>query len=106
MPRWFAVPLALLSALRGPWLAHRSLRASAHSVAWPMGGDPTLDGTPVEGAQLHWRGPLAFLRYRDAAGRDHRLAWWPDTLPGRQRRELRLAAASAPTPATIASMAP
>jgi toxin CptA len=106
MPRWLALPLALLSAIRGPWLARRYLRAPVRAIAWPMDGNPTIDGTRVEGAQLHWRGPLACLRYRDAAGRDHRLAWWPDTLPGRQRRELRLAAASAPTPVAVASMAP
>jgi toxin CptA len=106
MPRWIAIPLALLSALQGPWLARGHLRAPVRAVAWPMDGDPTIDGARMEGVRLHWRGPLAFLCYRDAAGRDHRLAWWPDTLQGGQRRELRLAAASAPTPVATASMAP
>ena len=104
--RWLALPLALLSAIRGPWLARRYLRAPVRAIAWPMDGNPTIDGARMEGVRLHWRGPLAFLRYRDAAGRDHRLAWWPDTLQGGQRRELRLAAASAPTPVAVASMAP
>lgn len=39
-----------------------------------------VDGLPVDALDLHWRGPLAFLRYRDATGRRQRLAWWPDTL--------------------------
>jgi toxin CptA len=106
MPRWLAIPLALLSAFQGARLARCHLRAPDRALAWPMEGEPRLDGARLADGQLHWRGPLAFLQYRDEAGCHHRLAWWPDTLDGRQRRELRLAAASAPAAPADASMAP
>ena len=56
--------------------------------------------------QLQWRGPLAFMAWRDPAGRRMRLAWWPDTLPSRWRRELRLAADRACTARRRPSVAP
>jgi toxin CptA len=40
---------------------------------------------------VQWRGTLAFLQARDATGRVHRLAWWPDTLTPADRRAMRLA---------------
>ena len=40
---------------------------------------------------LHWRGPLAFMRFRGSDGGIRHLGWWPDTLDARARRELRLA---------------
>jgi toxin CptA len=52
----------------------------------------SVDGARVEDFTVHWRGPLAFARWRDGQGGVHRLAWWPDTLPASARRELRLAA--------------
>jgi toxin CptA len=55
---------------------------------------------------LQWRGPLAFLRWRDSDGRMHRLAWWPDVLPVAARRELRLAALDGAGAVPAASMAP
>ncbi|WP_231734445.1 hypothetical protein [Noviluteimonas gilva] len=50
---------------------------------------------PLTHHHVHWRGTLAFLRARDAQGRTHRLAFWPDTLDARGRRALRLASPSA-----------
>ena len=49
------------------------------------------EGQPIHEVQLQWRGPLAFLCWRDRAGQRQRLVWWPDTLPATRRRELRLA---------------
>jgi toxin CptA len=41
--------------------------------------------------RVRWRGPLAFLRWRDPDGRARRLVFWPDTLPAAARGELKLA---------------
>ncbi|MGN6513577.1 MAG: hypothetical protein ACTHKZ_08425 [Lysobacteraceae bacterium] len=106
MPGGLAWPLAAFAAARGAWLAHRHRRQPARVLCWVAGRPPELDGAPLSAAVLHWRGPLAFLRWRDASGRMRRLAWWPDTLPQAARRELKLVAqAAVDTPATP-SMAP
>lgn len=107
MPRLAAWPLALAACVHGLWLARREAGKPARQVVWPATDAPvTLDGAALEQAELHWRGPLLFLHWRDRDGRDGRLGWWPDTLPSPSRRELRLAAraraAARPTP----SMAP
>ena len=57
--------------------------------------------------QLGVRGPMAWLRARDRAGRCRQWNWWPDTLPTGARRQLRLAmngpiGTSAPALATMA----
>ena len=65
-----------------------------------------VDGEPMHEAHLQWRGPLAFLAWRDAAGRHGHLAWWPDTLDTGARRELRLAAEGLAVSARGAAMAP
>ncbi|MFL6593328.1 MAG: hypothetical protein ACJ8GK_11565 [Luteimonas sp.] len=75
-------------------------------LVWPIGGAPILDDMTLYEPHLHWRGPMAFLRWRGADGGRHRLAWWPDTLPPAGRRELRLAAAEAVAASQAASMAP
>ncbi|MEO6138369.1 MAG: hypothetical protein ABIP11_06880 [Luteimonas sp.] len=106
MPRLFAWPLALMAASYAVWLVRRECKRQAHQLVWPIEGAPLLDGLALEDAQLHWRGPLAFLRWRDGDGRRRHLAWWPDTLPSRSRRELRLAAASIAGTPRPASMAP
>ena len=93
MPRAFAWPLACAAALTGLRAASRESRRPARLLA--LGGQDgqggaTLDGEPLAEAVLSWRGPLAFLRWRDAAGRRGRLSWWPDTLPAAERRVLKL----------------
>ena len=61
-----------------------------------------VDGQAARDLVVQWRGPLAFVRWRDADSLTRRLSWWPDTLPPARRRELRLAAdllgASRPDP--------
>jgi toxin CptA len=106
MPRTLAWPLALASATRGIGLSMRESRRPRRELAWPIDGQPQVDGQRLRDARLHWRGPLAFLSWRDDAECVHRLAWWPDTLPLPLRRELRLAATSAADRPSVASMAP
>ena len=95
MPRaaaWCLAAAALVHALR---LAMRErARAPVDVACGGRAGAVSVDGVPVEGAELHWRGSLAFLRWRDTNGRVCRLAFWPDTLDAKQRRALRLAAES------------
>ncbi|MBD9469221.1 hypothetical protein [Pseudoxanthomonas sp. PXM01] len=94
MPRLFAWPAAIAALAHGVWRARTEGRRHPQAFWFPGNGrPPTVDGRPMVDARLHWRGPLAFLRWRDqAGGRWRRAAWWPDTLPAAQRRELRLAA--------------
>jgi toxin CptA len=106
MLRSFAWPSALMAAGYGTWLARRESRRPTHQLVWPIDGTPLLDGLALQDAQVQWRGPLAFLRWRDGKGHPQHLAWWPDTLPPRSRRELRLAAASSAGTRPAASMAP
>jgi len=94
MPGLFAWPLAVASLGYGAWRARREGRLERLAFWFPGNGrPPTVDGRPMLDAHLQWRGPLAFLRWRACAGgRWRHAAWWPDTLPAPQRRELRLAA--------------
>lgn len=94
MPRLAAWPLAIGAAAWGSWSAWHEARKPARTFELPPGaGDASLDGRPLALAEIRWRGPLAFLRWRGASGQGGRLAWWPDTLPPGKRRELRLASA-------------
>lgn len=106
MPRILAWPVAALAIAYGEWLARRYRRLPPRRIWWLAGRPPELDGVVLEQATLGWRGPLAFLGWRDAEGRTRRLAWWPDTLPRTVRRELRLVAAVAPHAPSTPSMAP
>ncbi len=92
MPLPLSVPLALLAAWEGLRLARREYLRPTRSLVIGGDGAATLDGQEITGLIVEWRGPLAFMRFADSAGRPGRLAWWPDTLPARSRRELRLAA--------------
>lgn len=91
MPRAAAWPLACAAAIAGLQAARREARKPPLLLEVPaVEGRALLDGTPLAAATLSWRGPLAFLRWRDDAGRRGRLSWWPDTLPAAQRRVLKL----------------
>ena len=106
MPRLFAWPLALMAASDAAWLVRRESMRPPHQLVWPIDGTPLLDALALQDAQLQWRGPFAFLRWRDGERHLRHLAWWPDTLPPRLRRELRLAAASCVGTRPAGSMAP
>ncbi len=91
LPRWLAWPLAVIAMLHALREAQRH-RVSPRRVLLIVGEGPLqVDGAPAECWRLRWRGPLAFLSWRDALGGRHALSFWPDTLPKAQRRELRLA---------------
>jgi len=93
MPRPAAWPLALLALAHGAGLAWRQMRRPWHVFELAGQDAPVwVDGEQVRGADVTWRGPLAFVRWRDRAGHARHMAWWPDTLAGPARRELRLAA--------------
>lgn len=107
MPRPAAWPLALAALGHGLRLAWRHARSAPRSFLFAGDRAPVLlDGERIEGVQVAWRGPLAFVAWRDGRGRTLRLAWWPDTLGPRQRRELRLAAPVRPAARWGRSVAP
>ncbi|MEN1939478.1 hypothetical protein WCE41_03810 [Luteimonas sp. MJ246] len=106
LPRAAAWLLAAATALQGLHSAAREWRQAPRSLLFTADGRVLVDDQEVTGLQLQWRGPLAFLSWREAEGRHGRLAWWPDTLPPRWRRELRLAVDRLPTARAGPSVAP
>ena len=92
MPRVLAWPLALLASVAGLLLARREWRRPRQPVVIDGEGRVTIDGIEARAFRVDWRGPLAFLSWRDPSGRLRRCSLWPDTLPPALRRELRLAA--------------
>ncbi len=105
MPLAFAIPLALAAGGEGVRLARREQHRPARMLTVVADGRATLDGAAIDDVRLHWRGPLAFLRFDAGNGRRQRLIWWPDTLPAHERRELRLAFPVQPTAQPGPSMA-
>lgn len=95
MPRSIAWPLALVAVASGVRGARVEAARPGCALAWRGDGSVALDGRMLAATELHWRGPLAFLRWRDGDGRTGRMDWWPDTLDAGMRRELRLAAGDA-----------
>jgi toxin CptA len=95
LPGGISMPLAIAAFAYGSWLTRRELRRPARSLVIPANQSAaTVDGHPVSDLQLQWRGPLAFLQWRDGDGRCRRLQAWPDSLAPAARRELRLAMAN------------
>lgn len=106
MPRTAAWPLALAALAHGAWLAWREASAEPGEIVVAANCRCSVDGRAVEALRVRWRGPLAFVQWREADGRRGAHVFWPDALPAARRRELRLAA-PAPAPARgAASMAP
>lgn len=97
MPRPIAWPAAVAAALIAyrQYEHYRRLPKSRLRVC--AEGPLQLEGVSYAHWKLHWRGPLAFIHWRDERGRLHARSFWPDTLPPALRRELRLA-----TPAVAA----
>ena len=102
----FAWPAALAAAGWGAWLARREWHRTPLEICWRADGALLVGGERMDAAELHWRGPLAFLAWRDRDRRCHRLAWWPDMLSAAGRRELRLAAMAAEAAHSRRRMAP
>ena len=107
MPRPAAWLLAAAVSIHALWLADRESRRPVRSLVFPGNDLPvTVDGMPVEHVEVQWRGPLAFVSWKERDGRRQRLSWWPDTLPPARRRELRLAANATDTAPHRSAMAP
>jgi toxin CptA len=106
MPRWGGWPLAVFAFVYGVCLARREALRPVRAVVIDGEGAAVVDGQEVEGLRVNWRGPLAFVSWRDAAGRTHRRSLWPDTLSPALRRELRLAVGERRDGQTPPSMAP
>src|SRR3546814_2803577 len=70
MPRIAAWPLALSALAHGGWLAWREARAArGELVIAGEGGRASVDGRAVEDLSVRWRGPIAFVEWRDGDGR-------------------------------------
>jgi toxin CptA len=106
MPRWAAWPLAVLSIAIALRQARREGQAPVRAVVIDGEGAASVDGQGVEAFRVDWRGPFAFVSWRDAEGRKMRRSLWPDTLSSSLRRELRLAAAKGGDGQARSSMAP
>jgi toxin CptA len=106
MPRWLAWPLAVFGIASGLRLAWREYTLPVLGVVLSADGAAAVDGVPVEGFRVDWRGMLAFVDWRDADGRLRRRSLWPDTLSSAMRRELRLAVRKRGDGQTPPSMAP
>jgi toxin CptA len=107
LPRHAAWPLAVAAGIHGLRLMWREHRRVRPVLVFPGGDAPVeVDAVAVDGVTVSWRGPLAFVSWRDGQGRTHRLSWWPDTLPAASRRELRLAAPGPSRAARLPSVAP
>ena len=91
LPRWLAWPLAVLAMLHALREARRYRASPWRVLVIPVEGPLRVDEEVIDHWRLHWRGPLAFVAWRDARGRGHALSFWPDTLGLAGRRELRLA---------------
>ena len=105
LPAMVAFPAAMAVVVRGAWLLRRERRRRPRRLELGP-GVARVDGEDVDGLEVAWRGSLAFLRWRDPAGRAHALAWWPDVLPAPDRRRLRLAAGAESISPVVASVAP
>jgi toxin CptA len=82
-------------------------RKPVRQLVFPGGDSPVqIDGVAVESVVVQWRGPLAFVTWRESSGGRQRLSWWPDTLPPERRRELRLAAGREDASRSRPGMAP
>jgi len=107
MPRLVAWPLIIVLILHAGLQIRGYRSMPRHDFVFP-GNDLAvlLDGEPIDAVEVQWRGPLAFITWKDRKGRRRRLSWWPDTLPPSSRRELRLAAGHLDAVRSALSVAP
>lgn len=106
LPAVVAWPVALAVAGFAAASAIRHRLAAPVSIVVPPDGDVTVSGQVADGFVVTWRGDLAFLAWRDGAGRGHRLVLWPDVLVPAARRELRLVMAARATGRMAGPVAP
>lgn len=112
LPLVWAAPAALLVLASSAWRIRRDHRAAPASLriaddgAWVVLLQPQTRPLLLHNAEIGVRGPLAWVRARDPAGRIRAWMWWPDPSDSEGMRKLRLAcggrnAKSAPSLATI-----
>lgn len=107
IPAAAAWPSAALVVGYGGWLGVRELRRPVRRLTIADGaGAVIVDGVAVAAFAVQWRGPLAFVHWRDASGPRRRLQFAPDTLDLPARRELRLAMIARAAARAAGSMAP
>lgn len=91
LPLPWSVPLATTALLGGLRSRRRYGRRAPETFLLPMRGPSSRNGRTLAALEVHWRGPLAFLHWREPGGTQGRAAFFPDTLDARLRRELKLA---------------
>ena len=106
VPAVVAWPAAVAAMGYGHWLALRERGRPSRTLSIPADGPVLIDGEAAGDFAMRWRGPLAFVQWRDARGRCERIQFWPDTLAAPVRRELRLAMIGRVAARATGSMAP
>ena len=106
LPTVVAWPAAVVVLAWAGWRARRESRAPGRSFVFRTDAPVRVDGIVADDLVVRWRGPLAFVHWRDGGSRIQRVSWWPDTLPPARRRELRLAAPAGEAARSGASVAP
>ena len=107
LPLGATVLLAMASMVLGLRHTGTEMRRPVRELVIPCSPvRASVDGIEVDDLQVRWRGPLAFLSWRDARGCLHRLHGWPDNLDASARRELRLAMLAREPAPSRRSMAP
>ncbi|PJK14821.1 hypothetical protein CO613_03840 [Lysobacteraceae bacterium NML07-0707] len=104
LPRALALALMPLAATVAGFALWRYGKRRRYRLLLRADGSLWADEVLIENWQLQWRGALAFLQWR-VGGRCVRLDFWPDTLPARLRRELRLASLPIKAVSAAAGMA-
>lgn len=105
-----AAPALLAAAGSSMWivvaasLARREWGRATRSVVLGAGA-ACIDGRPVDGFSVDWRGMLTILEWRDS-GRAVRWLLFPDVVDAAQRRELRLWALARRERGSTAAVAP
>src|SRR5690606_25263160 len=77
MPRAAAWPVALVARAGGGRLARREARRRSSELAIAAGGRATVGGEAVDDLSVRWRGPAAFVQWRDGQGPRHRHVFLP-----------------------------
>lgn len=106
LPAWLAWPCGVAATVRGAQLALRELARRPLDLIVTADASASVGGAPVQALRIRWRGPLAFLRWRDAVGRTRRRVLTPDVLSSASRRELRLVGGARPATRRDAAVAP
>lgn len=106
MPRAPSMVIAAVALIWGGWRGWQECRRPVRLLCVDTDGAATLDGEVLASFDIRWRGPLGFVRWRDAAGRGGCLIGAPDVFGASMRRDLRLVDRSRAPARPARSMAP